>query len=641
MIKDDSFPFAFETFVDEAVREILAHEDQPRFFAWARDYVVDAFGRLTRAPVELQEIQPLATNLAMTIWNATPLPGNNFQPRPLPDIGRNSPCPCNSGKKFKKCCFLHNTPPPISTAEIWLVLIEQLPKAQLKQALQEHRIPLAAVGDSIADGLYADKPQKRVRLLEPFFEADKLEIGPHGAAAFDQLLAAYEELGYWKKKETLINRLLRELPASFLRSAVYQRQATIVMDQGDVAGAWNFYKKAMRDTPNDPVLGILEIQLLVVEGRIEQARQAARMWLARARKQGLDDDDPVVRMFEAAKADPVALIAEYEEGMDWDGAALLLDWAAEIETRALPVYGLQPFADEDDDSGADEDKFFTPPVQGNEAVLVTPKQIVALESKWAKVFPLNKPFSVQPFGPEAADCWLPSEDEWLDFLGQHPEGADSLSIIDDLTAALEEHPSAGGVGWSNKLYLPLLQRAREILVKTLATSPEPVVLPWMHLENRPALRSLFRLAMYHEECGKSREFIKAAEYLIGLNPLDNHGLRALLMNAYLRAGQDAEAINLAQRFPEDILPETVFGNILALFRTGKKGDAAIVLAGTLKRHGKIPRYLTAARIKEPEFSPRGVTIGGDDQAWIYREDMRPTWQETPGALEWLKRQCKV
>jgi len=26
---------------------------------------------------------------------------------PFPTVGRNEPCPCGSGKKFKKCCFVH------------------------------------------------------------------------------------------------------------------------------------------------------------------------------------------------------------------------------------------------------------------------------------------------------------------------------------------------------------------------------------------------------------------------------------------------------------------------------------------------------------------------------------------------------
>jgi len=36
----------------------------------------------------------------------------------------------------------------------------------------------------------------------------------------------------------------------------------------------------------------------------------------------------------------------------------------------------------------------------------------------------------------------------------------------------------------------------------------------------------------------------------------------------------------------------------------------------------------------------GVTFGGDDQAWIYRDEMRGVWLKTPGAIDWLKRTAK-
>jgi SWIM/SEC-C metal-binding protein len=33
-------------------------------------------------------------------------------PRIVPKIGRNDPCPCGSGKKFKKCCIDQPSRPP-------------------------------------------------------------------------------------------------------------------------------------------------------------------------------------------------------------------------------------------------------------------------------------------------------------------------------------------------------------------------------------------------------------------------------------------------------------------------------------------------------------------------------------------------
>lgn len=34
-----------------------------------------------------------------------------------PKIGRNDPCPCGSGKKFKKCCAIHTAEPVLENGE--------------------------------------------------------------------------------------------------------------------------------------------------------------------------------------------------------------------------------------------------------------------------------------------------------------------------------------------------------------------------------------------------------------------------------------------------------------------------------------------------------------------------------------------
>ena len=43
-----------------------------------------------------------------------PMPGidTRMSSAPAKKVGRNDPCPCGSGKKYKKCCGLNQTPPP-------------------------------------------------------------------------------------------------------------------------------------------------------------------------------------------------------------------------------------------------------------------------------------------------------------------------------------------------------------------------------------------------------------------------------------------------------------------------------------------------------------------------------------------------
>jgi len=42
------------------------------------------------------------------------------------------------------------------------------------------------------------------------------------------------------------------------------------------------------------------------------------------------------------------------------------------------------------------------------------------------------------------------------------------------------------------------------------------------------------------------------------------------------------------------------------------------------------------KVPKPRLQEGRITIGGKDQAWIYREMMRDTWLSTEGMTEWLK-----
>jgi hypothetical protein len=133
----------------------------------------------------------------------------------------------------------------------------------------------------------------------------------------------------------------------------------------------------------------------------------------------------------------------------------------------------------------------------------------------------------------------------------------------------------------------------------------------------------------------------AGEWLVRINPNDNHGMRLELVNDYLRSGEDAAALELASKYPDDISPETRFGCVLALFRLKRVSEAEAALRAARDELPKVVPYLLPARIKRPQLSEVGVTMGGDDQAWIYRDQMRSVWQETEGAMEWLKKVARL
>ena len=120
---------------------------------------------------------------------------------------------------------------------------------------------------------------------------------------------------------------------------------------------------------------------------------------------------------------------------------------------------------------------------------------------------------------------------------------------------------------------------------------------------------------------------------------DPHGLRFILVNEYLRNGCDSKALTLAERYPHDLAPETRFGAVLALVRLRRLAEAEHALLTARSDLPKTTEYLLPARVRRPPLRQGTIATGDDDQAWLYRDEMRAVWQQTPGALEWLRAHC--
>lgn len=665
-------PFDVEQLLSDSAREILRHENPQRFLRWFRDrlpqYVTD-HRLLMREPGALHA---LATILGPAIWNATPLPGHGFHPQPLPSPGRNDPCPCGSGKKYKECCARGMTIPPLAQTAMWPFVLKRLSANALQQAIAAHKVPVEALAELAQNYLDQGSPKKAQRLLEPLFtDLPRAQDDAHAAALY-VLCDVYNELGQENRKRELLQRLVVTLPASPLRSSAKQRLATVYLDADESAKAWELFHSVQQESPNDPDVGMLEVQLLLGERRTEQARERAQFWARRLQRQGIPRDDPMLNFLQAIAKDPLATMARIGFAVADGAGDALPAWLERVRGRPVPHYRAveEPPTISSDTPGDElrerlrtmglsqpeiermereiEEMWANLPDMPDEETasdvptlfLAPPDQIAALEQRWHEVFPLGKPFSVQetPFGTE--DPWDPdSEDEWMRFLETHPAAFDSLDILDDLATALVLHSQAG-TAWIDKVLVePVLVRARSIIEQALEGRTDPK-LAWSFAENRPALRSLARLALLYQAQGRPPEATALMERILALNPNDNHGFRSLVMNDRLRQGDDAQALALAERYPNDANPDIAYGQVLALYRLGRTDEAADALCRAKKSLPKVVRHLTADQVREPRIDAMGVRAGGDGEAWLYRQQMRAVWQATPGALPWLEDNAK-
>jgi tetratricopeptide (TPR) repeat protein len=437
------------------------------------------------------------------------------------------------------------------------------------------------------------------------------------------------------------------------------------MDEGDIAGSWEAFKLAQRDDPDAPALGLLEVQLLITQGKSDVASDRARFWARRLRSLGHPESEGALPFLEQVAQDPERTMGELGIEISGGAGARLLDWLERVADRAIPEYRVSdepPHIIGDDDGDfetslagrlqelgvprddvarviADMDLPDEPddmPMLENESqYLLAPEAIRSVELDWHDVFPLGKPFSVHPMAPDG-DVWSPYvEDAWMGFLEANEEAFDSLDILDDLANAVHAHEQSLMTGFDALLLQPLLRRAQAI-VESAVRDPDGVRLAWICMENRPALRCLVNLMYLEERQGNERAMFDLAEQVLALNPDDNHGLRNMIVNDRLRRGDDLGALRLAEEYPADLNPDIAYGHALALFRLGRIGDAEAAVRNAVVDLPKVPHFLIAKRVRQPKLDSFGVRVGGDDQAWLYRQEMRDVWQATSGALDWLK-----
>src|SRR5215210_2893830 len=139
---DDEVSEEFVDFLKDAIGEALRTEDGTAFLEWIREEAPERAPEIFDQLPDDQARRGFATELGRSLWNAVPLPGNGYKPRPIARPERNDPCLCGSGLKYKKCCSQWaDAVPAFDTEGIWRFLIEDLPLEKVEELGQAGRVP--------------------------------------------------------------------------------------------------------------------------------------------------------------------------------------------------------------------------------------------------------------------------------------------------------------------------------------------------------------------------------------------------------------------------------------------------------------------------------------------------------------------
>ncbi len=557
--------------------------------------------------------------LGRQIWNAIPFPGNDFQTKPMPSPGRRDPCICGSGRQYQHCCRQVASLPQLETRDIWPALLECLSPNQLERAYEQQQVPIEVLTLLAVEHLEQGRARKAIKILEPLFDPKPAGNGEEYDFALNTLCNCYDHQGFHRKKTRLLNMITQQAPRSPLRSGAWQRMAAIRMDEGNPEGAWQAFQTAQRDDPGATSLGLLEIQLLLAQGRAREAQERARIWLRQLRRADVPDD-AFSEFFEAVASDPHAAMLDIGLEMGEGAGEQLRELIPGMCRRALPIYFLKCLPEDGDLTAC---------------IVQTPTGLEAIEQAWHDVYPVSKPFSIQEADFVQDWPWDEgAEAMWSEWLATHPEAADSLDVLDDLVMALQIHMQSAVPGWDELMLRPLLERACDIVAAALENQQGS--LPWTIEENRPALRLLLHRMDLELRAENDEQAQYFARLLLTLNPTDNHVLRIMVMNEMVRAGDLDAAMELARAYPDDFYPDIPFSLALALYARKQSDAADTALIEAMEEFPLVADMLLKKSAKKATLRKGKLIESGAEQAWMYRQEMRDAWQAVPGAMAWLK-----
>ena len=619
---DSSVLLQFERLIPDSVGAAMRAAGCAEFLGWVQHSLSQY--AMPDSPVlfDLRFARGLAFAWARALWNVLPLDASGHKPPRMIEPAAEADCLCGSSRRFAECCAHAPRIAPLTAGVLWPYVLVNLPSAERDKLLTGKRIPRTALIEFCAWLLDHDRRDEVIAVLEPQLASPERYYGEEAAILLDLLCNAYgmsasgiSEKEGERRKLKLLHRTTEKAPRSPLRSEAWQRLATLYMDRHESERAWRAFHQALHDHPHAEALSVLEVELLVAERRVMEARHRATFWAALLKRNGAPPTDPRIEFLHRVAADTGTTLGDTTINIEGSGRQLR-EWLGSVTDRGLPSYELVP--------------------AGNGFVLAPPAAIRAAERAWHAVFPLEKPFAIQDQPFDAFEVW--SEDcerRWSSFLRKHPESFDSLDILDDLATALARHPQAQALGLDDLLLAPVLTR-HEAIIARMCPIDAAVALPWVIAANRPALRGLVRAFHWRIARGEREPALATGERLVRLNRDDDHCVRFMLMNEYLRGGLDEQALALAEQYPRDLAPETRFGAVLALVRLRRMQEAERALHTACSDLPRTAEYLLPARMRRPRLHQGTIAAGGDDQAWFYRDEMRSVWQQTPGALDWLR-----
>lgn len=614
--------FPLETLAP-ALAQLYLHEDLDRFKRDGRA----ALSHL--APPDVAR-ETLTDGLATAIYYALPLPGRGFKSGTPPTPGRNDPCDCGSGEKFKKCCGRLGRPPaPPAEALFHLALRDFGPK-QWEKLAEHPDLPSNLREIMLVHCLQTGQPERADAIAQPLYRRIS-SLTRHDARGFSLAMDALADVMPPAQRHARLSEWLESARAAPIRSILHQRLAMRCMDEGDGARAREHLAHARQADPEQDEMPVTELSILTFTAPEDELTARAKWWQTRLRKR-YGPEYPWQEFIEDVIERGKAVLPDWDDGPEADPAE-----EARVQGRVERLQHLLA-----NTAPAMTDEMFRQPkgectVKTAKTLAQPARRLLAELHGLAESGPGSRLTGSDLMEPlaDGEGAWSAPDALWLDTLEARPELLGNatvlLALYDLVRGCPDETGHALGV-----LMPPLLPHVNHYLSIVIGSIDGHGTLSRRTVNGQAIAQLIRAFLMDIRTLGETDIAMQLGRRYLDIHPGDATGVRNILASLYAEHGKTEDLTTLKKRYRDKQTPELT-ASLMQLHAFGQDYSSALKhLNHLITAHSRAYRQLAefVQGHAEPDPWESGRPYTGMD---VYWELNRALWEARPEALAWLKR----
>lgn len=604
-----------------ALANVLLHEDQGRFTKECATALARMTDRLAVADVDTD-------SMATAFYYAMPLPGRGFEAGKMPAPGRNEPCSCGSGKKYKQCCARVG-PPPVPPGEVLFQLaIHSFDEEHWFRLGSHPALPATLREQMLVHCVENDQLETVQAIAQPMFQNIE-SLKNRDQASFSMALDAMVVTMPGAERGRLLEALLGRARASGIKSILLQRLAMRCMDGNDTASAEQYLARARKAEPNQVELPLTELCILAATAPEQELKARARWWQKSLSKRYGPDHD-LADLLDDIAARGQAAIDPSHTGLGPGGAQDSL-----VQARLSQLHDLLAEADSGVTDTATKLSTGEATVKTRKNLATPARQFLATIYQLDQTTPAAR-LNYNHLVTELADSdatWTDPAATWPALLEANPGLLGNATVLWALYNFIPEAPVEHPEGDGFAPMAPLIVHINHYLANLLATLEGRATLSRRTL-NGDAIALLMREHMFDLRAMNEPDMAMAmGEQYIKVNPGDPTGVRNLLASLYAEYNKLDALTALKKRYREKQTPELLL-SLMQLHATQQRYGQALVLLNQLMINDASAFRQFASDVRNPVFINASDGYSGVGAYWAIN---RPLWNESPDAMAWLER----